>query len=1061
VSSNDFDGPYRSAGGRGSGDYSGSAQGTRRPQGAGGGQRAQDGGRNGDGYRGGYTRSNGNGSAAGGRQPSGGRPPAGGGRAYPPPEGWDADGIWRDSSIDAHYETGALPPVDQHSRGQARSSSGQARNSHRAGGRGQADGYGRGNGATAFHGDTGQRGPRGDEATRVQQAPGGYREAVRRFTGPITGPISDSWRRVGDRAGGRGPDGPRAFRGPRPGVGPNGKRIKRKGDWWRHWTWKKALAVAAGGACGIVILCLFGAYEYLYNTTSIPAALTSETQQNDIVYYSNGSAEIGTIGTVNRQDLTLNQIPKTLQNAYIAAEDKNFWTEGGISPTGILRSAFYDVFSRGNGNLNGGSTLTEEFVKNYYGLGLEQSASVKIREIILAEKLTKSKSKQWILENYLNTIFLGENSYGVAAAAQTYFGEPVSKLTIAQDALLGGLPQAPSTYPLVQYKSSLEARWQYVIGQMVKDGFITQAQANAQKFPTLLTWSDPARGEMASNINAANGDPWEPYVLSEVENELIQTDKVTQAQLNAGGLKIVTSINLQDEKDLYNAVGSVLSRSDLAEHGSQYSSLPLWALTGAEAQNPQTGAIVAIYPGQGQDQSAAACAANDCYDDTAMVDTEQVGSSFKPYVIAAAVEQGMDVQTSILDTSSYACIAPPSEGSTIYSQPVTEGMYEQATGNAPSYAPCPTDYFPEENDDGESIGHDVATGTGAYAGAIYAEDSVQDALAQSSNVAFTDLIHKTGTVGPQQIAEEVGAPASDFKSVAGTVGMALGEAQMTVDNQTSLVAMLADNGTYHSSHLIQYWQDGPDGPENLPVVKITQVLTASQASQVQYAMEKTTIDGTAAGIVQMSEDGREVIAKTGTTSSNHSGFFEGAIPQFAMAVGMFTSSQDTSNMSENLGMLDSEDASNIYPTMIWNAFANAAYGNVPVQNFLTPQFSGEKWNLLGPVPKAPPKPKAPSQPGHGHHHGLFPPTTPPVFPTGPVTYSPSPGQSQSPTPSQSGTPVFPQPGGGGNNGGAAQATSSTREAGFALGGTASVLPGSLLWVRISRRRRRRRRDSVR
>jgi membrane peptidoglycan carboxypeptidase len=596
---------------------------------------------------------------------------------------------------------------------------------------------------------------------------------------------------------------------------------------------------------------------------------------------------------------------------------------------------------------------------------------------------------------------------------------------------------------------------------MVKDKFITQAQANAQKFPTLLTWSDPARGEMASNINPASGEPWNPYVLSEVENELTQTDNVTQAQLNAGGLKIVTSINLQDEDDLYNAVGSVLSRSDLAAHGSQYSSLPPWALTGAEAQNPQTGAIVAIYPGKGQDQSAAACEANDCYDDTAMVDQEQVGSSFKPYVIAAAVKQGMDVQTSILDTSSYACIAPPDEGSTIYSQPITPAMYEEP-GNSTG---CPnSSYFKEENDDGESIGHDVATGTGAYAGAVYAEDSVQDALAQSSNVAFTDLIHRTGTVAPEQIAEEVGASASDFTSVAGTVGMALGEAQMTVDNQTSLVAMLADNGTYHSSHLIQYWQDGPDGPENLPVVKITQVLTASQASQVQYAMEKTTVDGTAAGIVQMSEDGREVIAKTGTTSSNHSGFFEGAIPQFAMAVGMFTSSQDTSNMSENLGMLDSEDASNIYPTMIWNAFANAAYGNVPVQNFLTPQFSGQKWDLLGPVPKPPPAPKKPKTPDqfHGYHHGLFPLPTGPGLPTGPVTSSPAPDQSQLPEPSSSATGVLPQPGGGGNNdGGAAQVTSSTREAGFAFGSAASVLPGSLLWVRISRRRRRRRRDSAR
>jgi membrane peptidoglycan carboxypeptidase len=814
------------------------------------------------------------------------------------------------------------------------------------------------------------------------------------------------------------------------------------------WTWKKALIVGGASFGGLVIV-LFLAGFIGYSMTSIPTALASAQQQDSIVYYSDGTTEMGTIGTTNRTDLSLNQIPATMQDAFIAAEDKNFYHEGGVSPTGIMRATVDDVASSG-GSLNGGSTLTQEFVRNYYGLGLQQTASRKIKEIFISEKLADTKSKQWILSSYLNMVYLGDNSYGVEAASETYFGKPASKLTISQQALLAGLPQQPSTYPLPQFKSSLEARWTYVLGQMVKDGYITQAQASAQKFPTLLTYADPGRGEMASNINSASSaDPWEPYILAAVENEL-SADGVDQSELDAGGLKIVTNVSLADEKAMYSAVNNTLSSSNLEANGSQYSSLPPWALTGAEVQDPQTGAIMAMYPGKGQNQSASDCAANDCDQDTALYHTEQVGSSFKPYVVSAAVQQGMNVQSSVLDTSSYACIAPPSKGSTTISQPVTEAIYKQASaaGSGGNYPPCPSGYFPEENDAGEQIGQqNVGTGTGAFAGADYAKDTVQDALAQSSNVAFTDLIHKTGTVAPETIAEEVGANSSDFSGSLGkTVGIALGEAPMTVNNQASLVAMLADNGMYHTAHVIKSWRDTTGGVTHTPTVKSQQVLTPAQASQVQYAMEATTTGGTAKGLVQLSEDGQQVIGKTGTTTSNHSGFFIGATPKFAMAVGMFTTS--SSNSSQNLGLLDSSDAANIYPTMIWNSFANAEYPDANQGNFQTLDTTGTTaWNMLGTLPKAPSKPKASQSPstkkcnnGGGGIFGLGgnngnctttptpsvqptvggPGTQPTVQPTATSTCTAGLFNNCSTTPTQpanTSTPTEPVNGGGGGGGG--------------------------------------------
>ena len=215
-----------------------------------------------------------------------------------------------------------------------------------------------------------------------------------------------------------------------------------------------------GAMAGLVILMGVGAYFYAYSSATIPTQLAANVlDQNSTVYYSDGKTPIGTIGPIDRQLLSYSQIPMRVQDAVLAAEDRSFWTEGGISPTGILRAAYDDVTSSG-GNLSGGSTITQEFVRQYYSnIGTQQTVSRKIKEIFIAQKLAKSKSKQWILTNYLNTIYLGDNSYGISAAAETYFGVPVDKLTIPQAAVIAAIIQQPSYFPLPQYRANLTARW--------------------------------------------------------------------------------------------------------------------------------------------------------------------------------------------------------------------------------------------------------------------------------------------------------------------------------------------------------------------------------------------------------------------------------------------------------------------------------------------------------------------------------------------------------------------------------------------------------------------------
>ena len=369
--------------------------------------------------------------------------------------------------------------------------------------------------------------------------------------------------------------------------------------------------MAGGGLVLVFVLSVFGVYEYLSSSTTIPAALASANYQNTTVYYADGKRVIGTIGTTNRQDLTYEQIPMQLQDAVVAAEDKNFWTEGGISPTGILRAAIHNLTS--SGGANGGSTITQEFVRGYYdGVGTQQTASRKIKEIFIAQKLAATKSKQWIMTNYLNLIYLGKNSYGVAAAAQTYFGEPVSQLTVAQDAVLAGIIQQPSTYPLLSYRPQLEARWTYVLQQMVADKYITQAQMDSDEVPQAPHRLGDERLEGCLGHRGL-GRPVVPVRLerglqrAHLPHECRRSG-IPVSQVETGGLKIVTTISYSMEKQMYKAVDANIAAIK-ATPGAQF---PSYVRIGAELQNPSNGEIIAMYPGPGQTMSAKQCAESDC-----------------------------------------------------------------------------------------------------------------------------------------------------------------------------------------------------------------------------------------------------------------------------------------------------------------------------------------------------------------------------------------------------------------------------------------------------------------
>jgi membrane peptidoglycan carboxypeptidase len=814
------------------------------------------------------------------------------------------------------------------------------------------DGYGEPAGYRGYRNGDGARG-----AT-------GLRE---RFTETTRG-----WRRAGGGSG-DGRDG--------------GQRVRRKGDWWRRWTWKKALFVVLGTGAGLVVLVILG-LVYEYQKTPIPTDVSElALQQSSTVYFSNGKTEIGTFSAngVYRQLLNSNQIPVVMKNAMVAAEDRNFYNEGGISTTGILRAAYTDL--RGGDYAQGGSTLTQQFVRNYYSsIGTEQTLSRKLKEIFVAIKLSHEKSKDWILTQYLNTVPFGDNAYGVAAASETYFGEPALKLTVSQAAMLAAMPNQPSFFDPNPSAgagyTALVSRWQYVLGNMVRDGVLTQAEESAQKFPKVIP---------NNNVIASGWTGYKGYIMLAVQSEMHNLYGYTPTQLDGDGLKIVTTINVQYMNDLQNAV--ISQEQQMRDDGT---ALPWYAHVGAVLEQPG-GAILAFYGGPGLGMSPAECQKLLCYDNTAFQDREQVGSSFKPYVLATAVSEGMNVQNSVLDAIEPMCIPPDST------------VADRLTLSTVS-TNCPTGWFPV-NIQGENGGAMTVT----------------NAAAQSSDPAFEDLIHHAGTQQTVTMAQQFGVDtaASGLQAKVGEVGLALGIASLTVEEQATTFATLDNGGEYVTPHLVAQITKSDGSSIPLKLVHRS-VLNATMAADVDAALSQDTVNGTGfpGGVLNPT---RPTIGKTGTTDQAESAFFLGAIPNYSLAVGVFTNEQDskppdqcgsagvnspkpcgqTLNILPAINNQSTGGFGGAWPIAIWHTFMQNEFGNTPVLPLPTPDYAGfSKWDQVQGTPK-PPKKNNPSQggqgqcpPGQQRSPGGCPSPSPSPTPTPTVTVSPTP----TPTPTRSRRP---------------------------------------------------------
>src|SRR3954451_18935194 len=212
---------------------------------------------------------------------------------------------------------------------------------------------------------------------------------------------------------------------------------------------------------------------YLWFSTPIPKEANAFSRlQATTVLYSDGSY-LGNIGPANRRSVPLTDVPEVVQKAVLAAEDRKFYSEPGISPTGIARAVLVDLTG---GHVQGGSTITQQYAKNAY-LTQKRTLSRKLREVVIAEKLDQSVSKDKILQNYLNTIYFGRGASGIQAASKAYFGKDVSKLSAADGAVLAALIQRPSYLDPLVHKEAAVARYNYVIAGMIKEKWLDAAPA--------------------------------------------------------------------------------------------------------------------------------------------------------------------------------------------------------------------------------------------------------------------------------------------------------------------------------------------------------------------------------------------------------------------------------------------------------------------------------------------------------------------------------------------------------------------------------------------------------
>jgi penicillin-binding protein 1A len=371
---------------------------------------------------------------------------------------------------------------------------------------------------------------------------------------------------------------------------------------------------------------VFGAAFYFYFAHDLPSIETLKNYKPSTItkIFSEEGEVIGEFFYEKREVVSLDRIPNYLIQAFVAGEDSRFFQHKGLDYLAILRALFRNIFSREI--IQGGSTITQQVVKSLL-LSPERSFSRKIREAILAYKIEKYLTKEEILFLYLNQIYLGHGAYGVAAAAESYFGKTVEELNIAESAVLAGLPQAPSKTSPYTHPQQAKRRQLYILDRMVEEGFISSSEAiKASQIPYVIRSNEKPSIEKA------------PHFVEQTRRYI--EEKYGKDALYKNGLQVFTTIDLYFQKTAQEAMEFGLKEMEKREkYPSPNISLPPEG--GLICFDLETGFVKAMVGGRDFEKSQF---------NRATQARRQTGSAFKPIVYASALDKGFTPASIIIDS---------------------------------------------------------------------------------------------------------------------------------------------------------------------------------------------------------------------------------------------------------------------------------------------------------------------------------------------------------------------------------------------------------------------------
>ena len=567
-------------------------------------------------------------------------------------------------------------------------------------------------------------------------------------------------------------------------------------------------------------------------------ARQARLQVNGVLYANNGATVLAILrGSQSRVLVGTNEIAPIMRQAIVAIEDKRFYEHRGIDLRGMARALWADISH--HGTVQGGSTITQQFVKNAY-VGHERTITRKLKEAALAWQLEQRWKKDRILTAYLNTIYFGNRAYGIDQAAETYFAKTPAMLNLPEAALLAGIPEDPALWDPVAHPQAARRRRDIVLQAMLAQGDISRAEYDAAHATPL---PKPQNVHLPGTRSSTAA-----YFTNYAIEQLVQ--RYGAKEVFGGGLHVTTSIDLQLQKLALDAVQKVLPG-------------PTGPAAALVALDPRNGKVLAMVGGRSYRQSQF---------NLAVQGERQPGSSFKPFVLATALSQGISPAT------------------TLVSKPVTIDLGNKLWS--------------------------VHNYENAYAGPM----NLYTATAESDNTVFAQL---TRLVGPQNIATTAHALGIQSR-LPGYFAIGLGGLAVNPLEMARAYAAFANGGRRLDGTLTgnrPIVVTSVNGTRNVPVPK--QVLSSTNAAIVTQLLQGVVTSGTGTGAALPD---RPVAGKTGTTENYGDAWFCGYVPQLVTCVWVGYPNTLVPMAHDFHGQ---PVAGGTYPAQIWKAFNEVALKTLP------------------------------------------------------------------------------------------------------------------------------------